>query len=72
VITVVDPAPENVARAPEDAVVCNVTAIPDTGFPAESITVATNGLANTIFTVALCPPPLVAVIDGLFGDWHPV
>jgi hypothetical protein len=26
-----------------------------------SVTVATNGLVNAVLTVALCPPPLVAI-----------
>jgi hypothetical protein len=50
----------NVALAPEAGAV-KVTVTPLTGLLLESVTVATNGLANAVLTVALCPPPLVAV-----------
>jgi hypothetical protein len=32
-----------------------------TGLLLMSVTVATNGLVNAVLTVALCPPPLVAI-----------
>jgi hypothetical protein len=51
--------------APVDGAV-NVTETPLTGLPLPSVTVATSGLAKTVPRTALCPPPLVAVIDA--GD----
>jgi len=36
---------------------------PFTGFPLASLTVATNGFVNACFTVAICPPPLVAAME---------
>ncbi len=48
----------NVPLAPEAGAV-KVTETPLTGTP-PFVTVATNGLANAVLTVALCPPPLVA------------
>jgi len=56
------PPPAKVPLAPLDGAV-NVTIAPLTGFPPESLTVATNGFANAAFTCALWPLPLVAVID---------
>jgi hypothetical protein len=49
----------NVPLAPEAGAV-KVTETPLTGLP-PFVTVATNGLANAVLIVALCPPPLVAV-----------
>jgi hypothetical protein len=49
----------NVPLAPEAGAV-KVTETPLTGTPA-FVTVATNGSVNAVLTVALCPPPLVAV-----------
>jgi hypothetical protein len=48
----------NVPLAPEAGAV-KVTETPLTGTP-PFVTVATNGLANAVLIVALCPPPLVA------------
>ena len=45
--------------APEEGAV-KVTETPLTGTPA-FVTVATKGSVNAVLTVALCPPPLVAV-----------
>jgi hypothetical protein len=45
--------------APEAGAV-KVTDTPLTGLP-PFVTVATNGSVNAVLTVALCPPPLVAV-----------
>jgi hypothetical protein len=56
------PPPAKVPLAPLDGAV-NVTDAPLTGLPPESFTVATNGAANAVLMGALCPPPLVAVID---------
>jgi hypothetical protein len=56
------PPPAKVPLAPLAGAV-NVTLAPLTGFPPESLTVATNGAANAAFTCPLWPPPLVAVID---------
>jgi hypothetical protein len=50
----------NVALAPEAGAV-KVTETPLTGLLLASVTVATNGLANAVLTVAVCPPPLVAL-----------
>jgi hypothetical protein len=50
----------NVPLAP-DAGAVKVTETPLTGLP-PFVTVATNGPANAVVTIALCPPPLVAVI----------
>jgi hypothetical protein len=55
---VVPEVAESAQLAP-DAGAANVTKTPLTGTPA-LVTVATNGLANAVPTVALCPPPLVA------------
>ena len=52
--------PVNVPLAPLAGGV-NVTTTPLTGFPPLSVTVATNGAANAVLIVALCPEPLVAV-----------
>ena len=44
----------------------NVTLAPETGFPAESVTIATRGWANAVFTFVLWPLPLPTVI---FAAW---
>lgn len=54
--------PAKIAPAPKVGEV-NVTAAPLTGLLPASLTVATSGAANAVFTGVLCPPPLVAVID---------
>ena len=46
-----------------DAGPVNVTVTPETGLPPESFTVATNGFANAALIVAVCPPPLVALME---------
>src|SRR5215472_6308295 len=51
--------PANVPLAP-DAGGVNVTTTPLTGLLPLSVTVATNGAANAVLIVALCPEPLVA------------
>ena len=53
--------PVNVPLAPLPGA-ANVTVAPETAFPPESLTVATSGAANTVPSVALCPPPLVGAI----------
>jgi len=53
--------PANVPLAPLPGAV-NVTTTPFTGLFAASLTVATNGAANAVLTVALCGVPLVAVM----------
>jgi hypothetical protein len=50
----------NVELAPE-AGAAKITVTPLTGLLLASVTVATNGLANAVPTMALCPPPPVAV-----------
>ena len=50
----------NVPLAPVVGAV-KMTVILGTGLLLASVTVATNGLANAVLIVALCPPPLVAV-----------
>jgi hypothetical protein len=54
-----------VAKVPlaPDAGAVNVTDAPLTGFESLSTTVATRGAANAAPTTALCPDPLVGVID---------
>jgi hypothetical protein len=54
-----------VAKVPlaPDAGAVNVTVAPLTGFEPLSTTVATSGAANAAPTTALCPDPLVGVID---------
>lgn len=54
-----------VAKVPlaPDAGAVNVTDAPLTGFESLSTTVATSGAANAAATTALCPDPLVGVID---------
>jgi hypothetical protein len=39
------------------------TLAPETALPSESLTVTRSGLANVVRTVALCDPPLVALIE---------
>ena len=53
--------PANVPLAPPVGGV-NVTTTPLTGLFPESVTVATNGAANAVLIVALCPDPLVTTI----------
>jgi len=69
----------NVPLAPEAGAV-KVTETPLTGTPA-FVTVATKGSVNAVLTVALCPPPLVAVrvfappavlVSGKLTDVNPV
>ena len=61
VAEVVAPVPAKVPLAP-DAGAVNVTVAPATGFPPESCTVATRGLAKAVLIWALWPPPEVAEI----------
>src|SRR5438477_391182 len=56
------PPPVNVPLGPLAGAV-NVTLAPLARLPPASLTVATNGPANGEPTCAVCPPPLVAVID---------
>jgi len=53
VVAVVLDKPTNVPLAPEPGGALNVTMAPATGLPPESSTVATNGLAKAVLTVAL-------------------
>ena len=46
----------------------NVTVAPFTGFPLESSTMATNGLANAVPTVALCGVPLLAEMEAVLAE----
>jgi len=61
-VTAVLTPPAKVPLGPEPGAV-NVTVTPLTGLPLASFTVATNGAAKGVVTAALCPEPLVAVID---------
>ena len=54
--------PANVALEPKVGEV-NVTVAPLTGLAPASLTVTISGAANAVLTGALCPLPLVAVID---------
>lgn len=56
------PPPAKLPLAPLAGAV-NVTLAPLTGLPPESFTVATRGAAKAELTVAVWPPPLVAVIE---------
>ena len=60
VVAVAVADPLKAAPAPVAGAV-KVTVTPLTGLLLASVTVATNGLANAVLIVALCPPPLVAV-----------
>jgi len=62
VATVVLDEPANIPLAPEPGGALNVTTTPGTGLPPESCTVTTNGPAKAVLTLALWPPPAVAVI----------
>jgi hypothetical protein len=61
VVAVVTP-PANAALAPLEGTV-NVTAMPLSRLPFESVTVAASGLAKAVLIVVLCPLPLVAAIE---------
>jgi hypothetical protein len=61
-VSVVVPLVVKMPLAPDDGAV-NVTVAPLTGFDFLSSTVATSGLVNAVPIGALCPDPLVAVID---------
>jgi hypothetical protein len=58
--------PAKVPLAPVWAGAVKVTVTPLAGDPFD-VTVATSGLVNAVPTVALCPPPLVAVIAMVGG-----
>jgi hypothetical protein len=58
--------PAKVPLAPVWAGAVKVTVTPLAGDPFD-VTVATSGLVNAVSTVALCPPPLVAVIAMVGG-----
>src|SRR5579871_6230891 len=62
------PEPPKAPLAPLPGAV-KVTATPLTGFPPESFTVATNGLAKAVLIVALCGVPPVAVTLAGATDW---
>jgi hypothetical protein len=62
VAVAVFPPPAKVPLAPKPGA-ANVTLTPLNGLPPASFTVATNGAANAAFVCALCPLPLVAVMD---------
>ncbi len=57
----------SVADAPLDGA-ANVTVSPETGFPPESVTVATRVAPNAVKAPVLCGVPLVAAMDA----WTPV
>lgn len=63
VVTATRPTPPvKVPVAPKPGA-AKVTLTPATGLPPASLTVATKGAAKAVLTAALCPPPLVAVIE---------
>jgi hypothetical protein len=62
VLTVTVAKPPNVARAPVDGAV-NVTAIPDSGFAAASVTFAWSALPNDVATVVFCGVPENAMTE---------
>jgi hypothetical protein len=60
------------AKEPEAPLVGaeKVTVTPLTGFPCESSTVTSNGLAKAVLTAVLCGvPALAAMEDGLAALW---
>jgi hypothetical protein len=59
-LALVVPEPAESAQLAPDVGAVKLTKTPLTGLP-PFVTVATNGLAKAVPTVALCPPPLVAV-----------
>ena len=62
--------PPNVVEGPLAGAV-KVTATPETGFNALSVTLACSGFAKEVPTVAVCPEPEYAVIDaGTARDAH--
>jgi hypothetical protein len=54
--------PANAAPAPLDGTV-KVTVAPLIAAPLAFCTITTNGLANAVLTVALCPLPLTAAME---------
>src|SRR5579884_1364109 len=61
--------PANVTLAVLWAGAVKVTIAPEIGFPPASVTVATSGFANAVFTCALCELPLVTTTLAAGPDW---